>query len=196
MDFAVIEPGLAAIASVLTGVNPLCCQWENAPRAQSDDGRLVLLSWVSISPRGTDETSWDFDAGASNPLLEMTPTVGGQRVASWQLSIQSPDQSPGQTSRHLAERARTRLQWPSTLAGLRALGLALASAGDTTPADYPVDGRWVSRTILEVRLNASASEVDTAGRTGHIATVVLDGTVTGVTGDPIPDSLQPQGTFP
>lgn len=49
----------------------------------------------------------------------------------------------------------------------------------------------VSRSLFEVRMNAHASEADTAGRTSYIATVESTATIEGVDGVDLPVSIQP-----
>lgn len=195
MDFAVIEPALAAWASALTGVEATCVLWENAPRVQHN-GRIVLLSWVSSVGRGVDGVAWEYAAHA-DPLQEMTPVSRGPRELVVQLSAQTHDQRPGQTARALLEQLRDRLHWPSGRAILSAAGLALGSMpGSVTPADYRVDGRMVSRAVLDVRLNAVSNAADTAGRTGYLATVAVASALTDPAGDPLPASLQLGDTLP
>jgi hypothetical protein len=190
VDLATVEPALTALAATVTGVESACCVFENAPRPRSN-GALVLLSWVSRSAVGIDETSWEYAANA-DPLLEMTPTVEGPREASLQFAVEViADQRAGHSAAALIERARTRLRWPSSLAALQAAGLALATIGPATTADYPADGRLVSRSLFEVRLNAAAREADTAGRTSYIATVATEGTVKRPDGTAVPATIQP-----
>lgn len=190
MDLATIEPALAALAATLTGVEATCCVFENAPRPRANTA-LVILSWVSRSGFGTDETSWEYAANA-DPLLEMTPTVQGPRVASLQFAVEVfADQRPGHNAASLIERARTRLRWPSSLTTLSAAGLALASIGAATQADYRADGRMVSRSLFEVRLNGASTEADTAGATSYIADADVTGTVTDAEGTALPETLQP-----
>lgn len=195
MNLDVIEPALAALAATLTGVDARLCVWENAVRPAYQSA-LVLLSWVSTQGVGVDEEKWAYAANA-DPLLEMTPTVEGPRFAVVQLSIESIDQRPGYTARHLAERARTRLQWPSSLATLRAADLALAGVGAVIKADYRgSNDRWISRALLEMRLNAKATDADLAGRTSYIATVQAAATFTRPDGTSVDIDLQPTGSYP
>lgn len=194
MDLATIEPALVTLASALTGVEASCCVWENAPRPRHN-GRLVLLSWVSIVGAGVDETTWTYAADA-DPLKEMTPTVTGQRKATLQLSVEALDQRPGHTARQLAERARTLAQGPSSLAALLAVGLAFAGAEPVQQADYRVDGRMVSRCTLDLHLNALSAVVDDAAQTSYIATVTTTSTVTHPDGSPVADSIAPGGNAP
>lgn len=190
MNLATIEPALRALAATLTGVEPACCVFENEPRPRSN-GALVLLSWVSRAPVGIDETEYVYAANA-DPLLEMTPTVHGPREASLQFAVEViADQRSGFSAAARIEAARTRFRWPSALAALSAAGLALATIGPATTADYQADGRMVSRSLFEVRLNATSSEGDAAGRTSYIVTADVSGTVNRPDGTPVPDTLQP-----
>lgn len=191
MNLSVIEPALCAIAASLTGIAAACCLFENAPRPMSADGRFVILSWVSRAGVGQDGLRWDY-AVAADPLDEMTPTVQGSRECRLQFAVEvTADQRAGYSAAALAETARTRFTRPSIRAALEAAGLALASVGAATQADYAADQRMVSRSLFEVVLNAHASEPDEAGRTSYIATVEAVAAVEGVDGVDLPASIQP-----
>lgn len=191
MDLATVEPALRALAAAVTGIAAGLCVFENAPRPQSPDGRVVILSWVSLSGVGLDGDRWDYAADA-DPLQEMTPTVQGSREARLQFAVEvTADQRPGYSAAAIAEKARTRLSRPRSLDALEAAGLALATVGPATQADYPADGRMVSRSLFEVVLNAHASEADTAGRTSYIATVEATASIQNAGGTTLPDSIQP-----
>lgn len=195
MNFAAIELALITLASALTGVEASCCVFENAPRPLHN-GRLVRLAWVSSDGLGLDAATWEFATNA-DPLLEMTPVVEGARFLVLQVSVESFAQTPGETARAAAELARSRVRFPSSLAALRAVGLALADVGAVTTADYrSKDGRMVSRCLVELRLNGVAREVDEAGRTSYIATAGVTGTITRPDGAALDEDLQPTGTVP
>lgn len=194
MDHATLAPALLDWVSALTGVTRLCCQWENEPRVQHT-GQLVLLRWVSEVAVGVDAPRWDY-AAAVDPLAEMTPVVEGNRQLALQVDIEVHDQRPGVNAHAIASRARTRVYWPSLLASLRAVGLAVARVEQVLVTDYPVDGRFVSRRTLDVILNAVSAETDAAGATSYIATVTTVGTVTRPDGGAIDPDIAPGGTAP
>lgn len=194
MDHTALGPALLAWASALTGVELSCCQWENDPRVQHN-GELVLLRWVSEVSVGIDATAYDFAAHV-DPLAEMTPTTSGNRVVVLQLDVEVHDQRPGVNAHALASRARTRLYWPSALAALAAVELAVAGVEQVVNTDYELDGHFVSRRSLDVRLNAVSRETDTAGATSYIATVGTTANITNVDGSTVPDSLNPGGVLP
>lgn len=176
MNLEAIEPALGTLVATVTGVADTCVRWKNAP-AVRDNGRLVNLSWVSIVGVGVDETTWTY-AENEDPLQELTPTVAGQRRATLQVWAQVLDQRPGQTARQVLELARTRMQAPSSLAALAAVGLALASVEPVVTLDARVDGRVISRASMDVHLNAVSEITDEAGRTSYIATATFAATIT------------------
>jgi|GEM_PF-6952571 len=191
MDFAALAPGLLDVAASLTGVPRTCCQWQNEPRVQHN-GSLVLLRHVSEVSVGVDAVDYAFAANA-DPLLEMTPTVSGNRVLVVQIDVEVHNQLPGVNAHALVSRARTRLRWPSTLAALEALGLALVGAEQVVVTDYEDDnGRMISRRSMDVRFNAVATEVDLDGRTSYIATVGTIATMSPT----VAASISPGGTLP
>lgn len=191
MNLLVIEPALRALAAACTGIPLALCVFENMPRPQSPDGRVVILSWISRTGVGQDGTRWDYAADA-DPLQEMTPTVQGSREAVLQFAVEiTANQSPGYNAAAILETARTRLNRPSSHDALEAVSLALATIGPSTQADYQSDSRMVSRSLFEVRLNAHASESDTDGRTAYIATVEATASLDGANGTDLPVSIQP-----
>ncbi len=193
MNLAEIEPALCTIAATVTGVTSALCVFENAPRPMSSNGVTVLLSWVSRTGVGVDATRYDYEA-AADPLDEMTPTTEGPREAVVQIAVEViADQRAGHNAAALVEKARTRLRWPRVLDALEAVDLALASVGPATQADYTADGRLVSRSLFEVRLNGVSRETDENGRTSYIATVEAVSTITAPDGTTLPDSIQPAG---
>lgn len=194
MDLATIEPGLLAWASALTGVPVAFCLWENQPRVQHR-GQLVLLRWVSEVGVGEDETLYTYAANA-DPLLEMTPTVSGNRLVVVQIDIEVHDQRPGVNAHAIASRARTRIQWPSSLAALAALDLAMVGTEQIVVTDYELDGRFVSRRTMDVRLNASSRETDSAGAVPYIATVTTTAAITHPDGSAVDPDIAPGGILP
>jgi hypothetical protein len=189
MNFATINPALCTLASKITGVEAGCCVFEDAPRPRSN-GSLAILSWVSPGAAvGIDATRWAFESHPDAPLTEMTPTVGGDRIAVLQIAVETT--ASWTAAEIAANRARTLLRAPSSLAALRAVGLALATVGPTTRAPYTADNRRVARSLFEVRLNAVDEQADTDGRTSYIATVEVTGAVVDPAGTDLPDSIQP-----
>lgn len=194
MDLATIAPGLLDVAASLTGVERTCCQWENDPRV-AHDGQLVLLRWVSEIGVGTDAVDYVYAANA-DPLLEMTPTVTGNRVVVVQLDVEVHDQAAAVNAHAIASRARTRLRWPSIESALRALDLAFVKAEQVVVTDYELDGHFVSRRTMDLRFNALSSETDAAGATSYIATVTTTAAVTHPDGSAVAASIAPGGSLP
>jgi len=189
MNFDAINPALCTLAAALTGIDAGCCVFEDAPRPRSN-GSLVILSWLTPGAAvGLDATRWTFESHPSAPLTEMTPSVGGDRTAVLQFAVETTASWTGADV--AANRARTMLRAPSSLAALRAVGLALATVGPTTRAPYTADRRRVARSLFEVRLNAVDEQTDTAGQTSYIATVEVTGAVVDPGGNDLPDSIQP-----
>jgi hypothetical protein len=191
MDLATIEPALLAAVSTITGLSAAACVFENAPRPIAQ--AVALLSWVSRSGVGIDEASWTYEA-AEDPIDEMTPTVEGPRYAVLQIAVEVyADQRSGHNAASIAERARTRLMLPRVLDALAESSIAVATVGPATQADYTADGRMVSRSLFELRLNATSVATDTDGRTSYIADASITATVRDATGSTVSETLQPSG---
>lgn len=197
MDLATIEPGLCAWVASLTGITAALVTFENAPRPQFTSGGRALLSWVSMVAKDTPGVEWDYeDQGEEGDALdEMTPTVTGDRVLVLQVGVETIDHRPGYSASVLAQRLVDRAHAPSSDAALEALNLGLADVGAPQRADYPADGRMVSRAVVEVRFNASFAFTDTDGRTASITSVEVGATVTGANGSALPGSVDSGGTF-
>lgn len=200
MDFGAIEPALCALVAAcigLTGEDAGAVQFENAPRVRHN-GVAAYLAWISTGPVGeaTDEERWGYTPDA-DPLQEMRVTLSGPRELRLQISVQSQDQRPGHTARALADEARARLQFPSSRDLLAAQGLAFVRVSPVTQADYRVDGRWISRAVIELQLNGASAVEDTASRTSYIATASVTASVRRPDGTLVtPASLQPTGEAP
>lgn len=197
MDAAALlarDTALLDVAAAVTGVERVCCQWENDPRVQHN-GQLVLLRDVSDVPVGTDSVTYAYAANA-DPLLEMTPTVSGNRVVVVQLDVEVHDQTRGANAGAVASRVAARMRWPSVAARLEAVGLAFVRAEQVLVTDYSVDDHFVSRRTVDLRFNGADAETDPAGATSYIATVETVATVTRPDGSPVAASIQPGGTLP
>lgn len=191
MDFDAINPALCTLASRLTGIDAACCVFEDAPRPRSNNA-LVILSWVTPgAPVGMDSTQWDF-AADPDPLLEMTPTTGGPRTASLQFAVESL--ADWRVADRAVNRARTLFRSPYALAALVAVGLALATVGATTKANYSDQNRMVSRSLFEVTFNAVDTQVDADSVTSYIATATIEGALITPDGVPLPATIQPTVT--
>ena len=189
MDLSVVAPALSALVARATGITAALVQWENEPRRQHN-GSLALLSWVSTPSIGHDETAWAYtDVGEGDPLTEMTPTTRQRVRAVLQVSVEVHDQRPGVNASAIAQRVPARLRAPSFVAEIAAMGLGLADIGDVRREDYDVDGRFVSRALVELTFNAHTTFVDEAGRNASIAQVEIDATVLSAGGAELPATL-------
>lgn len=184
MDYTAAQPALVAWVKALTGLEVVA--WENEPRPHVPAGRLGVLSWLPTAGRGVDEVRWE-DSNAVAPLPNLEPTVVGVRVLGLQVSVETLDQRPeAPHARATLERMRDRLRRPSSLAALAAANLGLIGAGDVAPADYRVDKRWVSRSVLDVRFNATSFDRDTDGAAPAIETVRVTSHIADVDGTELP----------
>jgi hypothetical protein len=198
MDLAAIQSFLAGFFLTLLGfsapADPVV--WQDEPRPQ-DNGRVAILSWVSIPKRGVDEVRYE-DSGAAAPAVDLTPVVMGNRVLVLQLAVETLTQSAdGPNATALLNTARTRLARPSAKAALLGANLALVDAVVITLANRAVDDHVIARAVLEVRLNAADGDRDTDGATSSIATVELaSDTLKNVDGADVPPALQISEVIP
>lgn len=185
MNFETLQPLLVAWVKSLTETD--VALFENEPRPRHN-GTLVLLSWVSIVTRGIEDQRYEV-ADVPIPESNLTPQTIGLRSATLQISIETLDQRPGAPNAvALAERFRSRVRKPSSLALLEEMNLGLINVGAARKADYKVDQRWISRQLVEVGFNATAFETDTA--ITSIERAKVTSTIQNAAGDALPPSLQ------
>lgn len=159
IDYAAIETGLAAWVQSHAGLSQVV--WENAERpfAQKVFG---VLAWVSATSQGVAETTHAEDTSAPSGQ-HYVPTTVDHQVLVVQIAAEAPVKQTQPSARAAIEQLRVRARTPRALDELAALGLALASIGSATRADYLSDQRMVQRWLLELRLNAASSYTDTEG---------------------------------
>jgi len=199
MDVATVETGLLAWAAQVTGAAAACCWWDSAKRPVTPAGAVTAtLSWLPGRSVGIDHEEWAYDeaAGDADPLTEMTPTSRGVRVETLQLSVESSDLRAGYSATAAAQRVVRRARGTRSRDALRALNLGLADVRGPTRADYPFDGRMVSRALVELSFNAPFAFTDTDARTASIESVALTSTITDPAGAEVSAAVEPGGTLP
>lgn len=194
MNLATLKPLLVTWVSTQLGVDSTVVVWQNAPRPQSV-GVLVTLSIVSTTGIGIDETRWDFTSDPA-PALNATATTQRLWTMRLQVSVESFDQTPGNGALEVAQGLRDAWRAPSSVDFLAAQNIAVRDVKEAIQRDYPVQGRWISRAITEVRINAASAYTDTRGATNTLEHVGIVGTVTDESGTPYPPSLQVNETMP
>ena len=157
IDYAALEAGLAGWVKTHAGLSQVV--WENAPRpfAQKAFG---ILAWVSATSQGVAETTYAENTGAPSGQ-HYVPTTTDHQVLAVQIAAEAPVEQVQASARAALEQLRVRARTPRALDELSALGLALASIGTATKADYLADQRMVQRWLLELRVNAASSYTDT-----------------------------------
>jgi hypothetical protein len=185
MDLATLEPAITALAQLLCGADAVV-SWADAP-AMRPNGTEVLINAPAIRGLGMDDVRREFDAGATDPLVESVPIIEGQRVITVSLQVTTFDQTAGFTARSVLETARTMCLAPSVEALLEAANMSLVSFGDVVYAPYKLQGRMWSRYVLDLRLGATARLVDTAGATSTIERVGITAQLQNPDGTSRPD---------
>lgn len=157
MNLLAIHTAIQTWVVALTGVPTGLVVFTDAPRPNSTSV-LVLLNITSSVAKGVDDLVREYDdtTGAET----VTTTAAGQRVLSLSIQCQSMDQRPQNNAQQVLERARTRMSIGSFRKILRDANLATATVGQVVNAPYKADGRWYSRYVLDVGLNAVSVESD------------------------------------
>lgn len=127
--------------------------------------RFRLLSVVGLGVEelrgGYDEDAvipGDTYSGPGAPLGGYVWEVSGNRRLTFSVLVECARQDL--TAHLFAERIRTRLRLPSSMAALRALELGLNSIGASTDRPYEHDGREISYATFDVVFNAADSATD------------------------------------
>lgn len=182
MDLDTVEPTLLAWVQRVTGVADVV--WEDDARPQYVR-RLVTCALTSVASKGVDETLVELDEDATNPLVELMPTLAGYRLATLTIQAETRDQSTDATARKILERARIRMRAPSMRAMLLDAGIALVEILSIVNAPYELDERVVSRYALDVRLAVASVFTDPEGATSTITSATVTSTVTDAGGTPL-----------
>jgi hypothetical protein len=135
----------------------------------TDEGQVkVDFSIVSEMPWGRDEerTVYDPDAviegdtyaGPGAPLGGVVYSVNGNRELTIEITCDRFNQS--QPAFETLQRIRDKLWLPSTRAACTALGIAVSKSSRILRVDADLDGRSVSRYILEVTANSMSNASD------------------------------------
>lgn len=155
MDLGTIEPAILAWVKAITGQTAVL--WMDEPR-KAYVGSIVLLEITSTGGYGVDDIASTYD---DTPGAEtVTRIATGQRWIQLSIHCQSHDQRSGYSARSIAEKARTRARLPGCRQILQAANVSLATVGTAVNTPYKVDGRLVSRYVLDVRLIATSTETD------------------------------------
>jgi hypothetical protein len=191
MDFDLVQTTLKTWVSTLAGINVAMVKWEGEPLDRIlPPGVTAECSWVSITGMGQDETRWTVDSTVPAPGNNATASTVTMRVVVLQISFETFDQRASTKSRQYAENLRQSIYMPSSADTLRAANLKLIDAFDSRQADYWVDQRKKSRTLLEVRFNLADVRVDTASERGTIEHIVATSQLLGADGNPLATPLQ------
>lgn len=147
----------------------------------TDEGQVKLdFSIVSERPWGRDEIRTEYDpnthpagdtyAGPGAPLGSVIYSANGNREVVIEITCDRFNQS--QPAFETLQRIRDKLWLPSARAECTALGIAISKSGPIMRIDAELDGRAVSRYVLEVTANSMSNASDAPVTT--IETVPVD----------------------
>lgn len=193
MDWTALQTALKAWVLALLGWSATrdVVIFENEPWKR-DNRRVAVLSWVSGAPVAAGEVRYE-DTGALAPAPDLEPVTIALDVLALQIALETDDQRPqGPHARAFAQTLRARLWRPSSLDALDAMNLGLIGSSAITQADYREkgNGRLVSRTIVEVRFNASSFDRDALAAAGSIESAEVTSHVDTAAGAPVATPLQ------
>lgn len=175
--------GLAAAGMVI---------WQNEMRPRTNVP-LAVLSWVSSVPVGVDETRWSIDGTVVAPGLNATAQTIAQRVMTLQVGFEAFEQLDAVNSRQYAESFRERVFSQSSIDTLVASSLGVVDATPAQQSDYrdgSNNGRWISRALVEVRINVASLTTDRASQRGTIDHAQITSQLTDPSGALLPSAEQ------
>lgn len=158
---ATLRPVLVAWVAAITGINAALVLWLDQPRPFTPSA-YALLEVTSSTALGHDETVYDEDTtpavdGDGVPA-DLLPAQTGMRQFTVQIAVEHDSLADSGVAHVYLDRARRRMRWSTSLATLRAAGMALVSAGPVTTANYTSEDRAVSRAVLDVVLSSVLDE--------------------------------------
>lgn len=135
----------------------------------TDEGQVKLdFSIVSETPVGRDELRTEYDpavhpagdtyAGPGAPLGSVIYSANGNRDLVIEVTCDRFNQS--QPAYETLQRVRDKLWLPSARAECTALGIAISGSRPILRVDAELDGRSVSRYILEITANSMSNASD------------------------------------
>ncbi len=151
--WAALETGLPALFTSLLG---LPVDFRTQPIGMRQGSR-AYLDVVDVRTVGDDERVW-----ANDGVTAVKETVLGLREMSIQVSVTSHSQELHESARFYLDRLKARLRWASSIASLKALGLALVDIEPVVQVDPTTDNRAVSRATMDIRFAYGVSETDAA----------------------------------
>lgn len=169
MNYLAIQQVLKQWAAAQTGV-PVTWADQNAPRLPYTPG-FVMLNIIAEVQIGQDEVRYELNTGTN----KMIPHVGGNRTLTVSCQAFTLSVKPPADSRSLIAKLRTSLKKPSVLQLFHDNGIAVVDAEGQRTMDELVDGRWISRSLMDIRIAVADNIVD--DEISYIETVEATGTV-------------------
>lgn len=155
--WAQMQADLPLLLAELLGIP---CDWRTQSRGMHTSARaqLDVITAVGI---GVDEPVWaDVRHESDEQPVAVRATVHGIREMTLQVSVWTQQQALSQSARAYLEALRLRLAWPSVVARLSAMGLALVRVERVVQLDPDSDGRIHSEASIDVRFGYGMSEAD------------------------------------
>lgn len=195
-----VSTATSSTAYVLTidGVAYTYTSDSSATKTEIRDGLQALIGSLdaTLTPVSTDALDIQFDDTAVGSLVtvgarltlslqryaDLLTTVSGDRLLTLTILVKSRDQGATHTATYYLEKLRTSLAKPSSLAILRAAGLAYSTAEEVIDLDGWTDDRLESMGSLDVHFNAVENEQDGVESTPFVETAEMSATLTADSG--------------
>lgn len=155
--YAAMGHATTGIAAIFAAAMEIPCALRGEPE-KAHVGASAVVDFLGELGLGVDEVS--YVANPADVPTEVIPTVYGLREQTLQVSVWSPSQKLEESARVYASRLRTRLRFPSVLAQLRALGVAIVRIADVVTLDVDQSSRLRSGAALDVTISYGVVDAD------------------------------------
>lgn len=172
MNLGTIRPALLTLLGQISGLHT---DWEDKQRpfVPENTRTILLLKIRPILSKGVDDLRVNQDLTKPNGT-EMGFEVHGVRLFTLGCKVECYEQWDDGDAWQYLETIRNRLQFPTSLAALLNVNVALVELGSVVDLGQPRDNHIVSIANLDVRLCAGAQETDPT-RVGYINNVRVTG---------------------
>jgi hypothetical protein len=126
MDWQALQDGLKALVAAASGIRAQNIAWDGEPEVMRNYPMAMLELQQPSRDASTDETRHELDDEG-----RLVPVIVGNRAVTLLVTVKSRDQRGPSKAYAILERLRTRLELPSSLQALDALGVALRDSPAT-----------------------------------------------------------------
>lgn len=150
MDWQLVEDGLLAWVSVMTGTEPSLIAWDREPVGYRQYNQIDLRLF---DHRARDGMSADILYPDPGDAPQIQPVAVAQRACSWSITVTTRDQRANAKAYTVLDALAVMLELPYTYQKFAALGLSILDLGRViVSSDPPSEHRELSQAVLTLQL--------------------------------------------